>query len=119
MKEKGMGMKEIRQMFKKRALQRKLQRKDRLEEFKDRLANSDEKSKREILSHITNSIVEDIQVLSDCADKNMYEYTDEYIDGIFNIISLELRIAKSKFFPTKNKSKIRGIALDFDNETKK
>jgi len=68
-------------------------------------------AKRDIFKQLSapsvKGIIKDIRILSELADTDICEYTDEDIDTIFNIISLELKIAKSKFSPPKDKPNIR------------
>lgn len=45
----------------------------------------------------TNKIIDMIQLLGNCSNIAVYEYTDSEIDKIFSSIELELKIAKSRF----------------------
>jgi DNA polymerase IIIc chi subunit len=45
----------------------------------------------------TNNILERIRILSNCANSNAYEYSDEDVRKIFSAIDEELRIARSRF----------------------
>lgn len=45
----------------------------------------------------TNKIIDMIQLLSNCANTNTYEYTNKDVDKIFNAIESELKEAKRKF----------------------
>lgn len=45
----------------------------------------------------TNKIINMINLLSNCSNKNNYEYTDEDVKKIFLAIENELKIAKHKF----------------------
>ncbi len=45
----------------------------------------------------TNKIINMIQLLSNCSNSNVYEYTQQDIDKIFNAIETEVREAKKKF----------------------
>jgi hypothetical protein len=45
----------------------------------------------------TNSVLEKIRVLSNCANPYAYEYTDEDVRKMFGAIEQELKAAKAKF----------------------
>lgn len=45
----------------------------------------------------TNKILNMIQLLGNCSNKNSYEYTDEDVDEIFSAIEKELKITRRKF----------------------
>lgn len=45
----------------------------------------------------TNKVLEDIAMLSNCANTNNYEYTEEEVKKMFFAIETELNNAKSKF----------------------
>lgn len=45
----------------------------------------------------TNKIIDMIQLLSNCSNTNVYEYSQKDIDQIFNAIDQELKDAKKKF----------------------
>lgn len=45
----------------------------------------------------TNTILDKIRVLSNCANPYAYEYNDEDVRRIFNAIEQELKIARAKF----------------------
>ena len=75
----------------------------KIKQLKKRMANTTKLAN----APLVKGIIEDIRILSELADTDICEYTDEDIDTIFNIISLELKIAKSKFSPPKDKPNIR------------
>ena len=74
-----------------------------IEQLKKRMANTTKLAN----APLVKGIIEDIRILSELAETDICEYTDKDIDTIFNIISLELKIAKSKFSPPKDKPNIR------------
>lgn len=48
----------------------------------------------------TNKIIDMVRLLSNCASKSNYEYTEEDVRKIFTAIDKEVRIAKGKFIGT-------------------
>jgi hypothetical protein len=45
----------------------------------------------------TNNVLYRLRVLSNCANRHTYEYSDEDVRKIFDAIDKELKIARSKF----------------------
>lgn len=45
----------------------------------------------------TNNVIRNIRILSNCSNRSSYEYTKSEVDKIFNTISTELRVARSRF----------------------
>ena len=45
----------------------------------------------------TNRVLEHLRLLSNCANKNNYSYTDNDIKKIFSAIDAELKTCKNKF----------------------
>lgn len=45
----------------------------------------------------TNKIIDTLQLLGNCANTTVYEYTQEDVDKIFQAIEFEVREAKKKF----------------------
>jgi len=68
-------------------------------------------SKRERFKRIaenrTNKIINMIDLLGNCSNKNNYEYTDEDIKNIFNAIKSSLKISKMKFAEKQEKGKYK------------
>lgn len=68
-------------------------------------------SKRERFKRIaenrTNKIINMIDLLGNCANKNNYEYTDEDIKNIFNAIESSLKMSKMKFVEKQEKRKFK------------
>jgi len=68
-------------------------------------------SKRERFKRIaenrTNKIINMIDLLGNCSNKNNYEYTDEDIKSIFNAIESSLRMSKMKFAEKQEKGKFK------------
>jgi hypothetical protein len=64
-------------------------------------AHQTKESKRQAFLRIaerrTNSILDKIRILSNCANPYAYEYTDEDVKKIFSAIEHELRLARTKF----------------------
>ena len=48
----------------------------------------------------TNKIIDMIQLLGNCSNKAVYDYSKEDVKKIFSAIEEELKIAKSKFDTT-------------------
>lgn len=55
-----------------------------------------EKFKR-IASARTQKIIDMVDLLSNCSNPYIYEYSQEEVNKIFNAIETELKIAKEKF----------------------
>jgi len=52
----------------------------------------------------TNNVIRNIRILANCSNRSSYDYSKSDIDKIFNTITAELKIARSKF-TFRNKSK--------------
>ena len=72
---------------------------------------SRQETKRERFKRIaenrTNKIIDMVQLLGNCANPNVYEYTQRDIDKIFAAIESEVREAKRKFNAVENKKSTR------------
>lgn len=55
----------------------------------------------------TNKILEQLRLLGNCSNKNNYEYTDEDIKKIFNVIENELKNTKIRFASKQSKEKFK------------
>ena len=70
------------------------------------MAGKENESKRERFVRLaearTNKIIDMIQLLGNCANKNTYDYTKEDVRQIFAAIEAELRMARSKFEASDN-----------------
>ena len=55
----------------------------------------------------TNKIINMIDLLGNCSNKNNYEYTDEEVKNIFNAIESSLKISKMKFVEKQEKGKFK------------
>lgn len=55
----------------------------------------------------TNKILEQLRLLGNCSNKNNYEYTDEDIKKIFNVIESELKNTKIRFASKQSKEKFK------------
>ncbi len=53
----------------------------------------------------TNTILDNIRLLANCANTNNYEYTEQEVKKIFDTIRKELNNAESKFDLSKKKDK--------------
>ncbi len=61
---------------------------------------SKERFKR-IAAARTNAVLQKLRVLSNCANRQYYDYTEEEVDIIFSAIEKKVKEAKSKFFFSK------------------
>ncbi len=52
---------------------------------------------KRLASHRTNEVLYRLKVLSNCSNKQLYEYDQREIDKIFSEIEKKVREAKSKF----------------------
>lgn len=55
----------------------------------------------------TNKIIDLIQLLGNCSNSSVYEYTQQDIDKIFSAIEIEIKEAKKKFNKDDNKPNAR------------
>lgn len=62
---------------------------------------------KRIAENRTNKIINMIDLLGNCANKNNYEYTDEDVKNIFNAIENSLKISKMKFAEKQEKGKFK------------
>lgn len=70
-----------------------------------------EESKREKFVRLaearTNKIIDMLQLLGNCSNNSVYEYTQEDVDQIFNAIDFEVKEAKKKFSKVDSKKSTR------------
>lgn len=62
---------------------------------------------KRIAENRTNKIINMIDLLGNCSNKNNYEYTEEDIKSIFNAIESSLKITKMKFIEKQEKGKFK------------
>lgn len=55
----------------------------------------------------TNKIIDTLQLLGNCANTAIYEYSQDEVDQIFQAIDQEVREAKRKFNKTKSEKTTR------------
>ena len=55
----------------------------------------------------TNKIIDMLQLLSNCSNSNVYDYTQQDVDKIFNAIDAEVKEAKKKFSNIESKKSTR------------
>lgn len=61
---------------------------------------------KRIASARTQKIIDMIELLGNCSNRYVYDYSQEEVDKIFNAIETELKLAKDKFKGNgKNKEK--------------
>jgi len=60
---------------------------------------------KRLASNRTNNAIRNIRLLGNLSNKHNYSYTDEDFKRIFNSVEHELKLAKSKFLISLNKSK--------------
>jgi len=67
--------------------------------------NKNEKRERfkRLATYRTTEVLKRLQVLSNCANRSAYEYSEEEINKIFSTIEKAARDAKSKFHYPKEK----------------
>lgn len=55
----------------------------------------------------TNKIIDMVQLLGNCANSNVYDYTQQDVEKIFGAIEAEIRETKKKFNKFENKKATR------------
>ena len=55
----------------------------------------------------TNKIIDMLQLLSNCSNSNVYDYTQQDVDKILNAIDAEVKEAKKKFSKIESKKSTR------------
>lgn len=55
----------------------------------------------------TNKIIDTLQLLGNCSNTSVYEYTAQDVEQIFQAIELEVREAKKKFSKIENEKNTR------------
>ena len=58
---------------------------------------------KRLASQRTNAVLEKLRILGNCANRNLYEYTDEDIRKIFVTLDAEVKRTKAKFTATNRK----------------
>ena len=62
---------------------------------------------KRLAAYRTNEVLKKLKVLSNCANRSAYEYTEEEIAKIFSEIERSVRESKAKFhFPKKREFKL-------------
>jgi hypothetical protein len=55
----------------------------------------------------TNSVLKKLKILGNCANRQVYKYTEKEVDKIFSAIERQVKEIKSKFhFPNEKKFKL-------------
>jgi len=69
------------------------------------MASQEEKRNRfrKLGEYRTNEVLKRLKVLGNCANRSAYDYTEEEIKKIFNVIDSKLREVKGKFHFPKHK----------------
>lgn len=57
-----------------------------------------------LASKRTNAVLEKLRVLGNCANRSLYEYTDEEAKKVFSVIEAELKAARNKFQSSRKKT---------------
>ena len=52
---------------------------------------------RRLAAQRTNSVLERLRILGNCANRQLYEYSDEDVKRIFAAIDKEVRLVRTKF----------------------
>lgn len=55
----------------------------------------------------TNKIISMIQLLGNCSNRNIYEYTQDDVDKIFSAIESEIKEAKKKYEKVESKKNVK------------
>lgn len=73
------------------------------------MENNKRKEERflKIAENRTNTILQTLRLLGNCANTNNYTYTDQQVKQIFSAIENELKITKMKFDKKENKFSLR------------
>lgn len=72
---------------------------------KEHIPNETKRSRfKRLATKRTKKIIDAIHILENCANRNIYEYSDEDIEKIFKNINKELKVAKLKFEKKNNSS---------------
>ncbi|MCK4520440.1 hypothetical protein KAT95_01045 [Candidatus Parcubacteria bacterium] len=62
---------------------------------------------KRLATYRTNEVLKRLKVLGNCANRSAYQYNEEEIKKIFNVIDFKLREVKGKFhFPKHKKFKL-------------
>lgn len=63
------------------------------------MENDKKKEERflKIAENRTNTILQTLRLLGNCANTNNYKYTDQQVKQIFSAIDSELKVTKTKF----------------------
>lgn len=63
------------------------------------MENDKKKEERflKIAENRTNTILQTLRLLGNCANTNNYKYTDQQVKRIFSAIDSELKVTKTKF----------------------
>lgn len=62
---------------------------------------------KRLATHRTNSVLHRIKVLSNCSNRQLYEYDEKDVEKIFSEIEKNIKTAKAKFLFTKKNNKFR------------
>ena len=61
------------------------------------MAETKREAFRRLASRRTETVVERIRILANCANTQLYEYSEEDVKKIFRAVDRELRAARTKF----------------------
>ena len=73
----------------------------RVQEIQQRARERKAEAFRRLASQRTNAVLEKLRILGNCANRNLYDYTDEDVRRVFRIIETEVRRTRAKFSDTK------------------
>ncbi len=62
---------------------------------------------KKLATNRTNAVLHRLKVLSNCSNRQLYEYDEKEIDKIFSEIEKKVKEVKSKFHFTKRNEKFR------------
>ena len=58
---------------------------------------------RRLATKRTNTILEKLRVLGNCANRGIYDYNEKDVQRIFSVLEKELKDTKAKFQPKRNR----------------
>ena len=72
-----------------------------MQEIQQRTRERKAEAFKRLASQRTNAVLEKLRILGNCANRNLYDYTDEDVRRVFRVIETEVRRTRTKFSDTK------------------
>ena len=72
-----------------------------MQEVQQRARERKAEAFKRLASQRTNAVLEKLRILGNCANRNLYDYTDEDVRRVFRVIETEVRRTRAKFSDTK------------------